>query len=99
MHLLVQLGPWDESQYVVVEGSPAELLVSELLEIVIDQMPPTLSKMIRSSRAQGAHVFFSTTSKGPERLVESLKVSDYKIADGSTLWLMWSHAADAAKLN
>jgi hypothetical protein len=95
MNLVVKLGPWNKSQHIAVEVSSADILIAELLEITIGQLPITLTKMIRFSRAQGADVFFSTTPKGPERLVESYKLRDYEIKDGSTLWLMWSYAAAA----
>jgi hypothetical protein len=95
MNLVVKLGLGDKSQTVSVEVSSADILIAELLEITISQLPKTLIKMIRFSRAHGADVFFSTTPKGPLRLVESHNLKDYEIEDGSTLWLMWSYAAGA----
>lgn len=95
MEILVKLGKTKNSNEVKVTAPSPDCSVGEVLTLVRRKLPPVFAKTLQWSERSGSVVFLATDANGPERLIETKRLSDYvPVGDSCTLWLMCAPVED-----
>lgn len=98
MEILVKLGKFAQSHEVKVTVSSPDSSVAEVLAEVRRQVSPTIAKNLQLSEMSGSVVFLAMNPDGPERLIETKRLTDYiPTGDSFTLWLMCAHVGDVSE--
>jgi len=91
MDIVVKTNTWPDNKGFNVSVPSADCSVAEALAEIRRQLPPPLPLVLYGSENWGSTVFLSLTPTEPERLVETRRLDDYSIKEGSTLWLWCAH--------